>query len=335
MAVQSRACAYPLNLSRSGFVHITAAMLFLVSAFLLAGQPATAQDGQGRPGNSAATQSVGPLTFETDEVELSVFMGTITVEPGDGAKTTVVVTGPADRVGEVTIEERGGAVSIRGAHQRNNWYDWDRWFDGSPATSELNDFAVISIILPQGGSFSADKVIGAIRVGDTEGPVALRGLSADAAVGSVSQASIAIAGQGKVRIDEVTGSFSLAIAGAGDAEVDRVSGDARVAIRGSGDVVLGTMDGGLDMEISGSGDAVAETVNGPVRVRINGSGDVAMGGGRADPLTVVIRGSGDLRFEGTAVNPDINVAGSGSVSLGAIEGTLRSRGNGDITVGRN
>lgn len=104
-------------------------------------------------------------------------------------------------------------------------------------------------------------------------------------------------------------------------------------ISGSGDVkVTGTMTGESVRFLSdGSGDLSAAVELAKAEVRIRGSGDVELSG-RAGALDIGIFGSGNVDAEelsGDAV--DANVAGSGSVELGAF-GTVNAKiaGSGDV-----
>ncbi len=280
------------------------------------------------------SETRGPLTFDVRNLELRDFIGTVLVEPGETDEVVVVMTGDPEKLEEIELREGNNLLIVDGQKGRGALRDFRRWFDPRPVEGRLDNYPVVSIVVPEGGAVEIADMIGALRIGDTQGDVTLEGVSVDASVGRVATARVAVSGSGDVVMSTVTEDLDAAIAGSGSVKAEEIGGAVRVSIAGSGDVGVKTIGAGLSVSVSGSGEVIVGTVDGPVRVAINGSGDVTIGDGRADPLKVSINGSGDLHLGGTAVDPRIAVSGSGDVHIGQLEGELKSSGNGEISIGK-
>ena len=97
---------------------------------------------------------------------------------------------------------------------------------------------------------------------------------------------------------------------------------ADISNNGSGDLSLNSV-GDLLAGIRGSGDVDIATQTGRFEVDGNGSGDVRVSRGRAMPFLVSVSGSGDVRHGGEAVDADVRINGSGSVSADSYSGNFR------------
>jgi len=122
---------------------------------------------------------------------------------------------------------------------------------------------------------------------------------------------------GKLVVEIGTPSLAnVAAAGSGDISVDRVKGDQ------------------LDLALSGSGKLSVDGVEVTrLSATMTGSGELMLAG-RADQARATLTGSGDFRAKELAVNAaDVNVVGSGDLSIGARKTARVSlAGSGDVTI---
>lgn len=91
--------------------------------------------------------------------------------------------------------------------------------------------------------------------------------------------------------------------------------------------------GSGDIRISSCGDLDFEDVMGALNIDIRGSGDVSIG--NAGSTEISISGSGDLTTQNLA-SVDVSINGSGDLEIGDVTGhvSVNSRGSGDVEVGR-
>ncbi len=281
-----------------------------------------------------AEETRGPTTYDVEKLAIEDFIGTIEIDVTSGGSTTLTMSGEAEELDKLEVEERGDRLVIKGEKGKIDWNDWSGWFSWSSDGRKLEDYPRLVISMPEGTDLHVEDSAGKLTVGDLGGAVRLKSVSLEAQIGDVTAAEIGVSGSGEIDLGEVEGDLKIAISGSGDVSVESAGGAASVAISGNGDVSAGTIGAGLQIAVSGSGDAAFESANGPVSIVINGSGDIDVGAGRADPLAISISGSGDVTFGGVAVDPTISISGSGDVVLQSYEGSLRSTGSGsgDVTV---
>ncbi|MGF1453911.1 MAG: GIN domain-containing protein [Alphaproteobacteria bacterium] len=298
------------------------AVLFVLAVGLsaVAGR-SEAQDG----GVSGQTRD-----YQASQLSVEDFTGTLIVAVGDPGVIKVTLNGEAEDLDDLTVRQKNDRVLIEGTDTVRSGRGFGRWFRGRDYDGDLDDYPTITVAVPKGAEIVINDMIGALTVGDTEGALTLEKISVEGTVGAVASARIGIAGSGVIEIDSVAGDLAVAVAGSGSVRAGNTGGEASLSIAGSGSVILGSLGQALRVSISGSGDVRVGEVASAVRISVSGSGDVTIDEGRADPFKISINGSGDVVFGGTAVDPSIAVNGSGDVRIGAMEGRLRSSGNGDI-----
>ncbi len=251
------------------------------------------------------------------------------------------------------------------------WWDDVNWRRNDERAFEiyLQDFPKLVISVPQGTDVSLDSAVTLLSAGDIGGNVlvdeghvegeignmkaadinihgsadlklgnvaeklniGIHG-SGDVITGSADILAIAIHGSGDVRTGDIAGSANVRISGSGDVTLGHVGGPGSFEIHGSGDIRSGDVKSGADISTHGSGDVSLASVAGKTTVSIHGSGDSVINGGRSDDLKVRVRGSGDFKHMGLATNPDVSVQGSGDVYISKYEGSIRTSGDGDITI---
>lgn len=254
---------------------------------------------------------------------------------------------------------------------RTRWSDDVDWRRHHERAFEifLEDYPTLSFSVPAGTNISFDSAVVRLDAGDVRGALRVAGGHVDGEIGDLASADLKVHGSADLVTGDIAdaldisihgsgdleagsaGRLSAAIHGSGDVAVDDVRGDAETRIHGSGDITLGEIGGaftlgthgsgdvktgavrnGASVEIHGSGDLSLADIAGETEVSINGSGDARIAGGRADNLRVRIHGSGDFNHMGLATNPDIAVHGSGDVHIRRHEGSVRVRGDGDVTI---
>ncbi|MEO1039505.1 MAG: DUF2807 domain-containing protein [Pseudomonadota bacterium] len=196
--------------------------------------------------------------------------------------------------------------------------------------SGSGDVAAGEIYGPVNASHSGS---GGLRSGDAASAEVRISGSADIELGDlVGALDVRISGAGDVSAGDV-GALSAQTSGSGGVQVRDVDGRVEFSASGRGGLEAGRI-GGLDARIGGSADIEAGAVDGPVTVSISGSGDVEIGGGRAEPFEVRLTSSGGVRFEGLAVNPQIQISGGGDVRVDAVEGapSVRRTGSGRFEI---
>lgn len=272
-------------------------------------------------------------TYDTDELVIDRFAGTLNVEVGDGPGMTVEAFGPEDTMDRLTIEADGTALEIDFRDENFRWTDWSSWVRWWNANDfDLEDYPTVTVTLPAGTAIEVDNFTGAVDVGDTMGTIAFDAAGVlEGRIGNVSQVSLDIAGAADVDLGDVAGDFTVEISGAGDVNVGN-TGNADVEINGAGAVNFATITGFLDASISGAGEVNADRLDGAADITISGTGSSHIAAGRAAPFEATVNGLGDIHFGGVAVNPDVVVNGMGDVYLGSYEGTLEHRG-GSLTIG--
>jgi hypothetical protein len=108
--------------------------------------------------------------------------------------------------------------------------------------------------------------------------------------------------------------------GSGGISVDNVHGGLRI-VDGSGEIELTRSGGEVRIE-DGSGEILIEGVDGPVEIH-DGSGCMRIVEVVGD--VGIWDGSGSIRVDGLRGNLRIHEAGSGSVSIGLVSGTVQTR----------
>lgn len=259
----------------------------------------------------------GAQTYQASALRVQDLIGSLEITVSDQDVLEVGLEGNEELLEEIEVEVVEDVLVIK---REKSLLDWPpreifKWRDRYPT---------IKVRVPAETGIEIEEMVGQAKVGDIKGSLKLDGTWLSAEIGEVADAVISLSGRGNISLGRVRGRLGAELSGSGDLIAGPL-GQAEIHKTGSGDVRLGAIAGGLVYESSGSGDALVASVNGPVDARINGSGSVTLQGGRAEPLIVKIHGSGDFEHRGTAVDADITVSGSGAVSFGAHQGTMRLR----------
>lgn len=240
---------------------------------------------------------------------------TVTVVPG---ATGIHITGSGDDrfTSRLTFQNRRDAAEIEMA---------DISYDSDEGLQRLT----LTITVPPGTEVGIADHIGNATIGDIRAPLAIDAIAGTFTIGSVTSAAIESSGSADVSITEATGSLSIDTSGSGQVKVGR-AGATSISLAGSGDAEIGPVSGSLGIDVSGSANVTVASVDGPTAISVSGSSDVYITAGHASPFAADTSGSGSIYFAGTAVNPQVSSSGSGTICLGAAEGSVQSDGN--ITI---
>ena len=283
---------------------------------------------------SAAPGAGGPVdrTFTVRRVHIDDLVAQVEIVAIPQGPVRVQANGNPDTLKELRVRAVGDEVSIRlDSDEEEAWFPWNL-FNMWSRDRKAQDLK-IRISAPLGTPYDIEDMIGSIVAGDLDAPLRLEGHALTARFGRVQNAKISVAGSGRISLGEIKETLDVEIAGSGHVDAPSAAA-AQVEIAGGGEIVLGPLAGGLSAQVAGSGNVHVASVNGPVDIEIAGSGDVRIDGGRASPFSVSIAGSGDVDFKGHAVDPAIEVAGSGKIRVASYSGNLRqdTMGSGDFQV---
>lgn len=273
-------------------------------------------------------------TYTARSLKVDRIVGTLIVTVSSSGPMTVEAWGSEgglDRL-NVAVHDSRLDVDAAGSDDDRSVWDWHHWFDFSEAAAPSTHDLTVRVGVPRGTEVAVENLVGNASIGDTQGDLKIEASAAQAKIGHVASAKLALGGSGKLEIAGVTGPLRVAVGGAGKIVTGPV-GSVKASIAGSGDARFGPIAGGLDVDIAGAGDVFSPRINGPANVAIAGSGSVKIADGIADPLHVEILGTGNFDFGGVAVDPHVEALGSGNVRIRAYRGHLSSEGMADVKIG--
>ena len=174
-----------------------------------------------------------------------------------------------------------------------------------------------------------------------------------AEIGPAQSLDLDFNGCGAATAGDVSGQLKVNLAGSGRFHAGAAHDlDANVA--GSGDIFTGAVADGAHLDIGGSGTITMASLNGALNSHGAGSGGVTISGGSVttadidlagsggvsvaapiQTLKVSIVGSGDVNVNGAVGNVDASIAGSGGIHATSITGTVHKEimGSGNVTTG--
>ena len=310
---------------------------------------------------TAYATTIEPRSFEAQSIVVDDFIGTLNVEVIDASEVSVRMSGPEDKLADITVRLEGAQLVLRRGMGPT---DLSRGLD-------LDGYPVVDLQVPAGTALTIDDMDGEATIGDLNAPIRVYVASLDATIGDVSSADIDRFGSGDITLGDVAGAIRATLSGSGNIRAAS-AGSADITKRGSGNVVLGPVSGVVDAQMRGSGDiriAAAEAVNirkrgtgdielgeirrefryegagigdidvtsvdGPVTIDAANTGKIHIHGGSADPLRVSLAEYSDFTLDGVAVDPEITVSGASIIKLQAYVGEFKASGSGDVRVAGN
>jgi hypothetical protein len=219
-----------------------AAIFAGLAAVTCAGAMVAAQAAVAQPGATARSYRVG--SFDT-----VASIGPNTVIVHLGGAPAVTAQGPAETLDKMEVVVEHGDLQIRPKREFRDHFDWR---GVEPATFTVTAPRLAGATLAGSGDMrvdraegdrfeatvagSGDLAIGSLRV--SRANLVMAGSGGLTARGSAGQASVSVAGSGKVRASGVVSrTASVTIAGSGTAELT-AQDTANVSIVGSGDATI-------------------------------------------------------------------------------------------------
>lgn len=133
----------------------------------------------------------------------------------------------------------------------------------------------VTVKVPQGAPVNANRVLGNVVIGDTNGPLTASVQGDNVFAGCVTSAQLTVQGSGDVRIKEVNGTVMAQVQGSGDIEIERGSMPSLTAtVQGSGDINVGGSATTASLTVMGSGDIRVAHVQQRPMESVMGSGDI-------------------------------------------------------------
>ncbi|WP_143270705.1 MULTISPECIES: hypothetical protein [unclassified Azospirillum] len=238
----------------------------------------------------AAAATLDPQTLPGDQLVLRNVMGTVTVETnGAPGQIEIRISGKDEQeIRKIELlREKGDVVISRPAYAKKEGFSWKL---------ESEDIQ-IHITMPRQGTVTVEDMIGALNLGDLDGPLnATIKTAADIKTGNLKQADLTVAGAASIKTGSIAGPLTSVVSGAADMDFKSVSQGAKFTITGFGNVN-------------------ADRVDGPVDIKVSGVGDVDIHDGNTDMLRVTISGLGGVEFKGKVRDQQINRSGLASVTI--------------------
>lgn len=272
-------------------------------------------------------------TFQATKLNVDGVSGRLTIETAPaGSPIRVRASGMSETLRQLLVQQQGDTVLVQLPGMDNQyWWPWSllNW------KSEKYDDLTVVVSMPKGLPVTISEFSGYAQAGDLDAPLQFGAAGGGKAnFGRVTDARLSVSGSLDVQTGDVMGFLNIEVAGSGEIRTGSAR-DTRIEIAGSGEAYVGAVTGRLSVAMAGSGETRVASATGPVDIQIAGSGDVIIDGGRADPFGVSIAGSGNVVFRGEAVNPRIEILGSGDVSVASYSGQLSQSimGSGDFRSG--
>lgn len=294
----------------------------------------------------AAAAPANAEKFNANKILFNDITGSVEIAVGVGPAIDVAVRQGRD-YHKIDVSLQNGVVVLKG----EPWKDdepadccntrirrtFDARQDRQPGTGPAVDeglfsaYPTIVVTLPAASNVSFVDARMKLKMATITGALNLDACYVHGEAGGAGEAVVGMLSGSRLVMGDVGAGLEVDLSGDADFRAGK-SASVDVDIAGPGDVILGDVDGMLDVSIAGSGTVRNTRLEGPLTARIAGSGAVLVGAGRADKLRATIDGSGMVLVAGVAVDPDLRLAGSAQVRLGAIRGRINHQGSGEVYV---
>jgi hypothetical protein len=230
---------------------------------------------------SGIEYTITGLADEVKAIRANVQGGTLVIE-GDGSGSSsggVTIMGGDSSViqtgrGRTVISGGRGSIAVGGNIVMSNVFGRGNMTVVTGGGGGENAVKV-TVKVPQGTPVAANRVLGNVTIGDTNGPLTASVQGMDVYAGRVTNAQLSVQGSGDVRIKEVNGVVMAQVQGSGDIEIERGTMPSLTAtVQGSGDINVGGTATTASLTVQGSGDIrVAHVLQRPME-NVMGSGDI-------------------------------------------------------------
>jgi len=247
----------------------------------------------------------GPKRVAASALEVRGVVADVQVEIHRNSDIEYTITGPADQVEAIRANVQGGTLVIQGDSSGSSSnsmtviqtgrgrtvvsggsvvigdVSMGSVFGRGNATTVVTgngtgESAVkITVKVPSGAPVNANRVLGNVVIGDTDGPLTVSVQGDNVYAGRVSSAQVTVQGSGDVRIKEVNGPVMAQVQGSGDIEIKNGTMSSLTAtVQGSGDVNVGGTASTASLTVMGSGDIRVAHVRQRPMESVMGSGDI-------------------------------------------------------------
>ena len=247
----------------------------------------------GGPETNSDTKRVteGPKQVSASALEIRGVVANVHVDTHRNDDIEYIVTGTTDQIKAIRATVRdttlvleddgssssGGGITIVGGDiitgsifRRGNMTTVIS--SGNGGTDTVN----ITIRVPQGTPVKANRVLGNVVIGDTDGPLTIDTQGSHSThAGRITSAQVTVQGSGSVHIQEANGTVIATVQGSGDIEIKDGSMPSLIAtVQGSGDINVGGSATTANLTVMGSGDIqVTHVQHRPIK-SVVGSGDI-------------------------------------------------------------
>ncbi|MBL8552095.1 MAG: DUF2807 domain-containing protein [Hyphomonadaceae bacterium] len=254
-------------------------------------------------------------TFSVEAVRVVHAAGLVRVIPEDRTDVSVEIANPG-KAPMPTVKAEENKLIIDGLLSRR--IDECREDGGA----ELDGYGVLALSeLPQITLRTPREVAIGLRG-------AVRG-----EIGAAQSVDLSQSGCGRTTIADVAEALEINNSGSGSVEAGAAR-TAEVHLAGSGSARIGAIGERLEAKIAGSGQIDVQSLQGELEAKTAGSGDFRLGGGAVTEADVEIAGSGSVDIGASVETLDVKIAGSGDVTVrqgvGSLDASLA--GSGDVRV---
>ena len=235
-------------------------------------------------GSDAKKVTEGPKRVSASALEVRGIVADVQVDTHRNSGIEYTITGPADQVKAIRANVRGNMLVIEGdgsgtssgrtviqtGRGRTVVSGGNVVIGGGSVMSNVfgrgnvttvvtgniggENAVKVTVKVPQGTPVNANRVLGNVVIGDTNGPLTASVQGDNVYAGRVTSAQLTVQGSGDVRIVEVNGTVMAQAQGSGDIEIERGSMPSLTAIvQGSGDINVGGSATSASLTVMGSG----------------------------------------------------------------------------------
>lgn len=283
--------------------------------------------------------TLAAATFAGEELRIRNLAAIVTITPEDRSDYVIEINNNPGQLPMPTVASDEGRVIIDG-QLRGRVRDCGE--SGSASVRGYGDGEFEAAELPH-ITIRAPRTLridrsgaGTTEIGATQTlDLDVSGCSSTTAGDVAGELVMDIAGSGKVSTGAAN-SLNADVAGSADVVTGAIANGATIDIAGSGSVTMASLTGEFDSDGAGSGSVTVQAgAITSANIDLAGSGGVSIGA-TVQTLDVSIVGSGGVDVTAQVGTIDAEIAGSGSVTAASATGSIRQEvwGSGEVSVGQ-